>query len=81
VALVFGAIMATSLLRFGMLALVAMSFYLGSPGNSPPFTLPLGAWHGHATLGWLLSGYALALFGLYTATGGRPFGAGRLLED
>jgi serine/threonine-protein kinase len=77
VALLFAAL----LLRFGMLAVVTMIFFLGVPGETFPATLDFSAWYGQAALGWLLTGYAIAGWALYTATGGRPFPRTGLLED
>lgn len=74
-------VVATLLLRFGMLAVVTTMFFLGTPYETLPSTLDFSAWYGEAALAWLVTGYALATWGLLAATGGRPFPRTGLLDD
>jgi serine/threonine-protein kinase len=69
------------MLRFGALAVVTVTFFLGAGQLAIPATLALGSWYGATALAWLLTGYAMAAFGLYTATGGRPLPKAGLLDD
>jgi serine/threonine-protein kinase len=68
------------LLRFGMLALVFMEFFLLS-FSFFPVTTDFTAWYAGATVFGVALGVALVLYGLKTSLAGQPLFRGSLLGD
>jgi hypothetical protein len=73
-------ILALILVRIGLLALSTLAWSIQILTGAP-LTLDLSAWYADRSLIAMLAVGGLALYGFYTAVGGKPLFGAALLED